>query len=126
MEFSLFNVIFSGSKRRYFTRFTESQLIIIVSSLTTVDAIKHVLGGVKSPICPNTVEAKRLWKLNLKEEQWKTLKELVDLLEPFLRFTEQMSYRSRSTISLLLPNIYQLQSKLGMRQTFTDSFLNFW
>jgi type IV secretory pathway VirB6-like protein len=57
---------------------------------------------------------KKIVKLDLKEEHWKTLSELEIILKPFMTFTEFMSFNRRPTISLLIPLVESLLLELSM------------
>ena len=54
------------------------------------------------------------WKVNLSAAQWDILGDLEIVLNPFKQFTCMVSYKSRPTISLLLPSLYEVQQTLGI------------
>lgn len=74
--------------------------------------ISPVLDGIED--CIKYVDLKKKAKLTFNPQEWQIVQELECLLKPFKRLTKYFSYKSRPTISLLLPLIDRLQINLRM------------
>ena len=85
---------------------------ILITNITIIiikfkDGIQYLIKELKAT-------DKKVAKLDLKEEYWKTLSELEIILKPFMIFTEFMSFKRRPTISLLIPLVESLLLDLSM------------